>query len=84
MKKIFSIFISFLMLVYGITPVFSAENNVQISGADELLDEICLSSDSNASVREKIQETYQTYLERLIPQIMGNPDSAKQKMGRGW
>ena len=81
MKKIFSIFISFLMLVYGITPVFSAENNVQISGADELLDEIFLSSDSNASVREKIQETYQTYLERLIPQIMGNPDSAKQKMG---
>ncbi len=81
MKNIFSIFISFLVLVCGLTPAISAENSIQISGMDELLDKICLSSDANLCIREKMKETYNVYLENLIPQILENPDYAKQKMG---
>ena len=81
MKKILLIFISVLIMISGMIPVFSVENNLQRLGVDGFLDRICLNSDSNAEIREKIQESYQEYLEKLIPQIMQNPDYAKQKMG---
>ena len=81
MKKILLIFISVLIMISGMIPVFSVENNLQRLGVDEFLDRICLNSDSNAEIREKMQESYQEYLEKLIPQIMQNPDYAKQKMG---
>lgn len=81
MKKILLIFISILIMISGMIPVFSTENNLQRLGVDEFLDRICLNSGSNAEIREKMQESYQEYLEKLIPQIMQNPDYAKQKMG---
>ncbi|MBP3360553.1 MAG: S-layer homology domain-containing protein [Clostridia bacterium] len=81
MKKILLIFISLLVMICSLTPVFSSENSLQISGVDEFLDKICLNSDANIRIREKMQESYQAYLEKIIPQIMENPDYAKQKMG---
>ena len=81
MKKILLIFISILIMISGMIPVFSTENNLQRLGVDEFLDRICLNSGSNAEIREKMQESYQEYLEKLIPQIMQNPDYVKRKMG---
>ena len=81
MKKARLIFISFVAMICTLTTAFSAGTDIQVSGIDELLDKICLNSAVNASIREKIQESYQAYLEKLIPQIMENPDYAKRKMG---
>lgn len=61
--------------------VLSAENSVQMQELDKYLDKIYLNSDMNAEIREKMQKSYQEYLEKLIPQIMQNPDYVKRKMG---
>lgn len=81
MKKMLSMFILSTMLMCALSSVTLAENNIQISGLDEIMDKICLNSNANVNTRETIQETYQVYLENLIPQIMQNPDYAKEKMG---
>lgn len=74
-------FILYIGLICTLAPMTLAKNNIQISGVDELLDKICLNSNANVNTREKIQETYQDYLKNLIPQIMQNPDYAKEKIG---
>lgn len=80
MKKLLSLIICFTLLnVFCLNTV--AENTSSVQGLDECLDKICLNSDINKETRENALSTYQVYLEKLIPQIMENPDYAKKKMG---
>ena len=81
MKRIISIYICFFTLICSPLMVLSAENSVQMQELDKYLDKIYLNSDMNAEIREKMQKSYQDYLEKLIPQIMQNPDYVKRKMG---
>ena len=81
MKKIIALFISVTLMLMCSIPVLSAESDVIIPGLDEKLDEICLSSDANAEIRTKIQESYAEPLEYRVTEVMKNPDFAKEKMG---
>ena len=81
MKRIISIYICFFTLICSPLMVLSAENSVQMQELDKYLDKIYLNSDMNAEIREKMQKSYQEHLEKLIPQIMQNPDYVKRKMG---
>lgn len=81
MKKIIALCISVALIIVSSTSALSAESDVIISGLDEQLDEILLNSDANSETRLKIQESYSDYLERLVVEVMQNPDFAKEKMG---
>lgn len=80
MKKIIALLTSVILMMCSV-PVISAESEAIISGLNEKLDEICLSSDANAEMRLKIEESYAERLEYRVTEAMKNPDFAKEKMG---
>ena len=80
LKKLFATFLSISLLIGNSVISYSAEE-AKIAGLEKQFDEILLNSELNSDVKEKIQASYSSVLEKKIDVIMQNPDYAKEKMG---